>query len=187
MKNISCEITGIAPLLQHRFAEEKNGANKSRAKKKVYDPEEEAETALFRGKDGNIYHPSEHIFGAMVKSAVYFKFEGKKTYKDIIKRGVIVEPFEIPLMDEKGEVYKGWDEIDTRRVVIQRSAITRWRPLFHEGWKLKFNISIIDDENLAPSTLKEILERAGTIGIGDYRPRFGRFQVTSFKENGISE
>ena len=61
MKKIECEIVGIAPLLHNRFATEEHGANKSRAKKKVYVPEEEAEKLLFRAKDGTVYHPSEHI------------------------------------------------------------------------------------------------------------------------------
>jgi hypothetical protein len=182
MKIIQCEITGIAPLLQHRFATEEHGENKSRGKKKVYDPNVEAEKVCYRNADGNIFEPSEHIFAAIVKAATSFTFEGKKSYKDICKSGIVVEPFEPLLLTSKGLQQTTWDSIDARRVVIQRAAVVRWRPLFSIGWKLRFVLQILDDNNLSSVTLKEILEKAGTIGIGDYRPRFGRFQITEWKE-----
>lgn len=175
MKVVECEIQGIVPLLQNRFPEEEHGAEKSRKKKKVYSPKEECEKAVYRDAKKNIVHPSEHIFGALKKAAVYFKFEGKKTFKDVIMRGIVIEPELIPL----GK--KTWDEIDSRPVVIQRARVMAWRPRFNK-WKLNFRITIIDDDNLTVPELKDILEKAGTIGIGDYRPRFGRFMVSHFKE-----
>ena len=176
MKRIDAEITGIAPLLQNRFNTEDFGQNVSKSKKKVYDPKAEAERALYKNKDGQIYQPAEHIYQSMIRAAVDFKYEGKKTYKDVITSGIIVQPEEIPLISDKPY------EIDTRGVVINRARVLKWRPRFNK-WKLKFAIDILDDQNISPVTLKEILERAGqTKGIGDYRPRFGRFMVTVFQE-----
>lgn len=176
MKKINVEITGVAPLLQHRFATEEHGQNTSKSKKKVYDPKIEAERCLYKNTKGEIYQPAEHIFQSMVKAAVDFKFEKKRTYKDVITSGILVEPDEIPL------IYDSSYEIDARGVVIQRSRIVRWRPRFN-NWKLNFTINILDDENISVPVLKEILEKAGaTKGIGDYRPRFGRFMVTQYKE-----
>jgi hypothetical protein len=49
-----------------------------------------------------------------------------------------------------------------------------------DDWSLKFELVCIDDRATA-NDIKEILEYAGTyIGIGDYRPRYGRFEVTDF-------
>lgn len=175
-KIIEVEITGVAPLLQHRFATEEHGENKSKAKTKVYDSKVEAEKCLYKNKSGEIFQPSEHVYQSMVRAAVDFKFEGKKTYKDIITSGIIIEPEEIPLIVT--DPY----EIDTRGAVVQRARIVRWRPKFNE-WKLKFHITILDDENISVPVVKDILERAGaTKGIGDYRPRYGRFMVTAFQE-----
>ncbi len=176
MKKINVEITGVAPLLQHRFATEEHGENTSKSKKKVYDPKVEAQRCLYKNANGDIYQPAEHIFQSMVKAAVDFKFEKKRTYKDVVISGILVEPDEIPL------IFNGSYEIDARGAVVQRSRIVRWRPRFN-NWKLQFTIDILDDENISVPTLKEILERAGTTkGIGDYRPRFGRFMVTKFSE-----
>ena len=181
MKKINVELKGVCPLLHHRFATEDFGANVSKQKKKVYIPEEEAEKYTYRGKDGKLYQPSEHILGVLIKAGVKFKYEGKKTFKDALKAGIIVEPENIPLLNDKEEQFDKWDEIDTRNVVVQRARIIRWRPKFNE-WKLKFSLTILNDDEVAPNDLKYILEYSGRLGIGVYRPRFGRFQVVSFQE-----
>jgi len=177
MKTINVEITGVAPLLQNRFPVEEHGQNKTKAKKKVYIPEEEAKKCLYI-RDNQIFQPAEHIYQSMVRAAVDFKYEGKKTYKDVITSGILIEPEEIPLVSDKNY------EIDTRPVMIQRNRVLKWRPKFNQ-WKLTFKIVILDEQNINPFTLKEILDRAGsTKGIGDYRPRFGRFMVSSWDGNG---
>jgi hypothetical protein len=176
MKQIQATIKGVAPLLQHRFAEEEHGANNSKKKSKVYVPEDEAKKCLYENKEIGIYEPSEHIYAAVVRAGTKFKFDKRATFKEVLKAGVIVEPECIKLETPNGYT------IDARPVVVQRSRIMRWRPRFEE-WKLSFTISIIDDDNISPSTLKEILEVAGCSGIGDYRPRFGRFQVIEWRES----
>ena len=175
MKQINIEITGLAPLLQNRFPTEEFGQNKSKAAKKVYVPEDEAKKCLYQ-KDGKIFQPAEHIYQSMIRAATDFKFSGKKTFKDVITSGILVEPEEIPLITKLPY------EIDVRPVVIQRARVLKWRPKFNQ-WKLKFKLTILDDTNITPANVKEILEKAGASkGIGDYRPRFGRFTVTEFKE-----
>lgn len=175
MKKINVEITGIAPLLQNRFDTELHGENTSKSKKKVYVPEEEAKRCLYKNTNGEIYQPSEHIYQSMIRAAVDFKYEGKKTYKDVITSGIVISPEEIPLITDAPY------EIDARGAVVQRARIVRWRPRFNK-WKLQFSIDILDDENISVPVLKEILEKSGaTKGIGDYRPRFGRFYVSEFK------
>jgi len=50
-----------------------------------------------------------------------------------------------------------------------------------EDWSLDFTLEVNDDR-IDSDVVKQILETAGMqIGIGAYRPRFGRFEVTSFK------
>jgi len=181
MKVYDVMIEGACPMLHNRFASEEHGIGVSKAKKKIYVAEEEAEKAEYRLKDRTIFQPSEHIFAAMTKAAVSFKFEGKKTFKDVVKSSIAVEPDCIPLLDKQGNPRTEWDEIDERAVVIQRSRVLKWRPKFNE-WKLKFKLQILDDDIIDKNTVKEILEKAGTVGIGDYRPRYGRFIVTEFKD-----
>lgn len=181
MKKISVEIKSSCAMLQCRFATEQNGLETSKKKKKVYIAEEEAEKYLYRAPDKTIYQPSEHILGALIKAGSSFKYDKNKSYKDIIKASVLIEPDTIPLLDDKGIVKTIYDEIDNRAVVIQRARIVRSRPKFN-SWILRFTITILEDDDLSVNTLKEILDKAGKYGIGDFRPRFGRFIVTSFKE-----
>ena len=176
MKTIEVEITGIAPLLCNRFPTEDSGTEQSKIKKKVYIPTEIADKKLYKNAEGKSCIPGEHIFQAMRKAAVDFKFEKKKSFKDVITSGIAITPEDIVIVTDKPY------EIDARPVVIQRARVLSWRPKF-TNWKLKFSLQILDDENISPNNVKEILEKAGaTKGIGDYRPRFGRFMVTSFQE-----
>lgn len=185
MEKIDVEIKGICPLLQNQFNTKEQGAEKSRAKKKNYVPEEEAEKGTYRNEKNEIYEPAEHILGSLIRSAVNFKFEGKKSFKDIVRSAVFINPVEIPLLNDKGKPFKTWSEIDVRPVVIQRARVVKWRPKFN-NWAMAFDIQIMEEDLLNARTLKEILEFAGQRqGIGDYRPRFGRFQVTSWQvQNG---
>lgn len=81
---------------------------------------------------------------------------------------------EIPLDPQKYEV-------DSRPVVMQRGRVMRSRPKF-ENWGLTFDV-VVTEEEIREDTIKEILKYAGNfIGIGDFRPKFGRFEGVEFKD-----
>lgn len=69
---------------------------------------------------------------------------------------------------------------DQRSVKVVKNKVTRTRPRF-TNWSVEFecivNPTILDDE-----TFRRSIDNAGVmVGIGDYRPRFGRFEVRSFE------
>ena len=173
MFKIDVSVKGTSPLLQHRFPEEDNPEHKSTRKKLVHNAQDDAEKALYRSPDGIVHQPATHLEMTMVKAATAFKMESKKTFKDAFKGGVFVEPDTIPHKIQK------W-EVDKRPVVIQKARIMRARPRF-DKWELDFTITVTDDR-ISSNILKEILDYAGLyVGIGDFRPRFGRFMVTKFE------
>jgi hypothetical protein len=174
MARIEVTIQGVAPLLQHRYPSEKEETKITKVRG-ARDYSDEAEKALYKNPEGQIYEPSDHVLGALIKASTDFKItgRGKKTYKDLIKSAIIITPDAIP------HKYQKW-HVDRRAVVVQRARIMRERPMFDE-WELSFEVETLD-EQLAVPALKEIFEQAGKIGIGDFRPRFGRFMVTEFKE-----
>lgn len=181
MFRVKVEVKGISPLLQNRFPiEDFMEGNRTTQKgkgadKRIYDPQEESLKRLYKTSEGEIYQPAEHFEKSMEKAAVNFKMKGRKTFKDAIQAGVIVTPFAIIHKIQK------W-EIDLRRVVIQGKAILRARPMFPE-WELSFNLECIDDR-IRPEEIKDILDYAGKfVGVGDFRPKFGRFMVTKFESN----
>ena len=77
--------------------------------------------------------------------------------------------------------------MDIRPVVVQRSRILRARPRFDE-WELEFYIINKDPQILLRDTMRRIVEAAGKwIGLCDYRPEFGLFNVEEFKVVGEEE
>ena len=182
MMTFRARIEGLSPLLMHRFSVEAEKAVEEQIKTKKADygtPEEEAEQAAYRidGPGSELYLLGEAVYQSVVKAGVNFAVPGArgKTYKDAVKGMVMVVPDCIPLGTDKYE-------IDSRRVRIQRGTCMRKRPRI-DKWGAEFEVVILDEEALPPPTMLAILQRAGqTVGVLDYRPRFGRFQVTSWEQ-----
>ncbi len=176
MYKIDVAIAGAAPLLQHRrpYPEEEE-INTAKRTSGVEDYSAEFEYSKYKTDDDRLYQPADHIVGAMTKSAVNFKITGKrgKTYKDLVKAAIFIEPDEI--------IHKVQDCVKDRRWVrVQRAGILRIRPRL-DKWELDFTIVVIDDQ-FPPVAVENILKYAGqAVGIGDFRPRYGRFIVTSFE------
>jgi len=176
-KVFDVEIEGTRPMLMHSTAGMLKPRDSRGAKPT---PEQAAQDALYKDKDGNVVLPALNILATMKAAASDFKVggKGKKTFKQYIDSGIDVLP-ELPPL-----TYESW-EIDARPVVIQRARIIRARPKF-DSWSLKFQIKVIDplllDANHGGSILREILEAAGRHkGLGDFRPRFGQFRVLKFE------
>ncbi len=184
-------IKGDAPLLQNRFpvpdlASMSKGGTKQTGSKDYTD---EWKEHLYVTKKAQVFQPSNHIEGALVKSAVNFKITGKrgKTYKDLFRAAVFVTPEEILHgIKEPKKLDTDADKrlyIDMRPVVVQRARITRFRPAFKTGWELSFQIEVIDAD-ISSVLVQDVLTLAGkSVGIGDFRPKFGRFSVVEFKVN----
>jgi hypothetical protein len=169
MYTIEVQVEGTAPLMQHRFPmptlEELGEGGKIQTGAKDYT--QEWREYFYTDDEGNIYQPASHFEGSMVKAAVNFKITGKrgKTYKDLFKAAVFVTPEAIPhgvkVPDELTTDGDAPLYLDMRPVVVQRSRVVRIRPTFKTGWKLEFNIEVVDDQIPAPM-VNEVLALAGT-------------------------
>jgi hypothetical protein len=189
MYQVGVKVQGISVMLQHRFPipsyeEMSSGGTKHTGAK---DYSTEWKESLYTTEKGEIYQPANHFELAMVKAATNFKVTGKrgKSYKDLVSANVVIDPERIPFgiivpdqldTDADKPLY-----LDLRPVVIQRARVVRIRPAFKPGWELEFTINVLDDE-LPANMLQDILVLAGkTVGVGDYRPKFGRFSVIKFE------
>lgn len=172
-------ITGTAPILFHRWsvegvAEKARAAKGSRAKK-----EDDLETYIYRNTKGELCIPGEYLRMAIINAAKFRQDprSPRKSAMDLFKAGVIA----LEALCSLG--VKDWDYVDRRRVTIQRSAITRHRPALDTGWKAEFLLQCLLPEYIPADILNESVQAAGRlVGIGDFRPSFGRFQVVSFSE-----
>lgn len=175
---IEVTVQGVAPILFHAWnvesVESKSRAKKGSAEKKSDD----VESYIYRNDQKEICIPGEYLRGAIVNAA---KFQQdprspRKSAMDLFKAAVV------SLTPLASLGVKDWDYLDRRRVVIQRNAITRSRPAMREGWQATFILMCNLPEYIGQDLLNGTIQNAGKlIGLGDFRPSFGRFLVTEFK------
>ena len=64
-------------------------------------------------------------------------------------------------------------------VVVGQAKVMRVRPFF-KNWSTTFQVSILE-EMVTPQMLKTWVTNGGNfVGIGDYRPRYGRYELKQF-------
>lgn len=175
---VAVQIEGTAPILFHRWnnesVEAKAKAKKGSAEKKTDD----IESFLYRDSKGMIAIPGEYLRMAVILTAKYEQDprSPRKSMQDLMKAALV------SLTELASTGLKDPDYIDKRRVVIQRNAVTRSRPALKEGWKAGFILMVNLPEYVSPQKLNYLIQMAGRInGLGDFRPTYGRFNVTSFK------
>lgn len=172
------QITGAADLLFHRWnneaVAEKSKARKGSAAKKT----DNVESYVYRNEDNEICLPGEYLRGAIIGAAKFRQDprSPRKSAMDLVKAGVI----SLTPLASLGAT--AWDYEDHRRVVVQRNAVTRVRPAMRAGWKAEIQLMINLPEYIDQPFLLEVLSMAGRlIGVGDFRPTYGRFDVTKFE------
>lgn len=188
MYSIDVSVKGISPLMQHKFPmpEFATMAQGSKRQTGATDYTQQWREYLYTNSQG-VFQPAVHFESAMIAAAVNFKIQGKrgKTFKDLFRAAVFCSPDEIPHgISVPEELDTDADKplyLDLRPVVVNRARVVRIRPTFKPGWELDFEIAVMDD-SIHSDLVNDILSLAGkTVGVGDYRPRFGRFMVTKFE------
>ncbi len=195
MYEIQVRIKGTAPLLQNRFTPDALNNLMQGAKKKtgVIDYSAEWLKGMYASSEGYLFQPATHLEGALVEAAKAFKIKGSgnKTWKSVIRAYCYVKPDEIiHLRDGKPVTVPDaslegnpteYLKVNIQRVKVRSAAVARSRLEIAEGWQLNFTIEVIDDQ-VRPVIVQEILSEAGcAVGIGDYRPRYGRFDIIQFE------
>jgi hypothetical protein len=179
-------LVGVCPLLFHAWSNEavaeKAAAKKGSAAKK----RDNVESYVYRDEKGLLCLPGEYIRQSIIHAAKFRQDprSPRKSAMDLYKAGVVALT-DLCVID-KGK--KEWDFLDRRRVIIQRSAITRERPAFRKGWSIDCDIQVLVPEYIGESDLQDVLTNAGRlVGLADFRPTFGRFRVTGFRRLTPSE
>lgn len=170
-------IEGNADFLFHRWnceaVETKAKAAKNSAAKKTDD----IESYVWRNDDGELCCPGEYLRQSIIMAAKFKQDprSPRKSAMDLTKAGVI----SLTNLSSFGK--KEWDYEDKRRVVIQRAGVNRVRPAMKAGYRLDFDLMVLVPEYIDKFWLQDTLSMAGRlVGIGDFRPTFGRFNVVSF-------
>lgn len=171
-------IRGMAPLLFHRWSVDGVEAKSRAAKGSKAKKEDDLESYVYRLESGNLAIPGEYLRMSIVNAARFRQDprSPRKSALDLAKAGIIT-------LDELCDLgVREWDYVDRRRVMIQRNGITRHRPAMKLGWQFESHLMVNLPEYISQELLMGLLSDAGRlIGVGDFRPTFGRFSVTAFE------
>lgn len=189
MKTCKVKWTGIRPLVMHNGIKA-DPTNKlvrrikeitSKGTKKLTDADYEERDAL-EWRAG-LYWDDE--LGAVIPSDNIERCVQLGAQKSRIGKDVQAAMFcSEPLVKLEYEGPKNLDKLAgdprftlRRGVAVQKSRIIRIRPMFPTGWSLTFTLEY-DETIVNTKNIVKAMEDAGAlIGLGDWRPKFGRFLV----------
>ena len=181
---LTYEITGVCPLLMHngRLANPLDPFAKEMSKLSCKRPKVEADyeqMARLEWRGGLYLHEGKPALpGEMLEAAVC---EGAKRSRKgkAAKAAVFCDQPATLSYDGPTDPDKLWDDPAFRLtcgVRVQRNRVMRTRPHFAD-WSARFDLTVLDEE-LEPESVTTFLAAAGRyVGIGDFRPKFGRFSV----------
>ena len=174
---VSITIRGAADLLFHRWNCESVAAKASAAKNSKAKKSDDIASYVWRDESGGICLPGEYLRQSIIMAAKFRQDprSPRKSAMDLFKAGLVCLTPLAPLgVDE-------CDYLDTRRVTVQRGGINRVRPAMRAGWEASFDMQVLTPEYISAALLNDVVTMAGRlVGVGDFRPTFGRFQIVEF-------
>lgn len=186
MEQIRLNITGTAPLMMHsdRFANPLDPATKlhreltSKRRKTDQDHLDIARSEFMGGcywsEQEKFFIPGANLDATFVAGA---KLQRMGTHW---KRGAWVLENRVKLIHDGPDTPEAlWEAplfVDCRGVKVGTAKVMRYRPVFLT-WSAALTV-VINPEVLDVDEAKKAIEDAGAlIGVCEYRPRFGRFEV----------
>ena len=189
MKQMLVKWTGIRPLVMHNglMADPTNPLVRrikeitSKGSKKLTDSDYEErdrleiEAGLYYDEKLGPIIPADNI-----ERCIQLGAQKSRIGKDVQAAVFCTEPivkldYEGPrakeklLTDQRFQLRKG--------VAVQKARIIRLRPMFPTGWSITFTLEY-DESILNEKNIVKAMEDAGAlVGLGDWRPKFGRFLV----------
>lgn len=181
-------VTGDSALLFHRWQSDAVETKRVAAKGSTAKRTDDVESYVWRNEDGIICLPGEYLRGSMVdprNGAAKFQQDPRSSRKsalDLFRAGVVSLTDMAIITKADGSEAHEWDYLDRRRVTVQRAGVTRERPAFNAGWTAEVSLMVLLPQYIDPRLLNRTLTDAGRlVGVGDFRPTFGRFSVTRFE------
>jgi copper chaperone CopZ len=191
MKTISMKWTGIRPLVMHNglMADPTNpytiAIKKITAKgsKKLteHDYAErdrlEWEAGLYWSEElGGIAIPSDNIERALQNGAMKSRLG-----KDFAAAVFVTEP-DLAVAHKlagksKEKLYADPGYILRKGVKVQTARIIRIRPMLPTGWSITFTVEYDESIVNAKAIVQAATDAGALVGLGDWRPKFGRFEA----------
>lgn len=170
-------IRGIADLLFHRWSNEDVEAKRTAKRGSEVKRQDNLEAYRWRDADGMVCLPGTYLHTALVEAGKFLQDPRSSRPKqacDLFKAAFLPVAALYPLGPQ-------WEIEDKRRMVVNRAGITRTSPGFKAGWEATFDFDMVLPEYVSQEMFYEALSLAGrVIGVGQYRPTYGRFQIVGF-------
>lgn len=183
---VRAALVGVSDLLFHRWNVESVDAKSKAAKGSKAKKTDDLESFVYRNDAGQLCVPGEYVRQAIINAAKFRQDprSPRKSAMDLFKAGVVSLTMLAPV-NANGEpvmARQPWDYEHRCRVMIQRNGITRTRPAMKAGWTIAVDLQVTLTEYIPIDILHEVLINAGRlIGVGDFRPTYGRFAVARFE------
>jgi hypothetical protein len=183
------KLEGTSAILFHAWNNEAVAEKAAAAKGSDAKKRDNVESYVFRDEAGFLCLPGQYLIGSLTDprngAAKYLQDprSPRKSALDLFRAGVVALT-ELAHLIPAGATgpTKDWDYIDRRRVMVQRQGITRERPAFTAGWTAELELMVLSPEYIRSSMLQTALVRAGQlVGVADFRPSFGRFNVVHYQ------
>lgn len=175
---VEVAIRGDADLLFHRWNCEAVAAKAKSAKGSAAKKTDDVESYVYRNSENELCIPGEYLRQSVIGAAKFRQDprSPRKSAQDLVKAAVIsLTPLASLGLTE-------WDYEHRCRVQVQRNGVTRVRPAISAGWSATFILMVNLPEYVSPEMLHGLVSDAGRlIGLADFRPTYGRFQVIHFE------
>jgi hypothetical protein len=178
-KIIRVRLAGLRPLMFDRYA----GDNTTKL------PTAEK---LYLGQGQCLIMPAINLFSLLCAEntkSVCRQFFGKQgeTIGLGIASFVNIDPFEIPILDDKGPIiFTAFNkQISVHKSVARvKGGIPnpKERPLIALPWAIEFRLEYMTNTQCSYENLRQAVTMGGILGLGTFRPFFGRYEVVQWAE-----
>jgi hypothetical protein len=177
-QSITVRLEGIRPLMLDRYAGDNN-------------TQLPPQDMMYFGPSAHLIIPALNLFSLLAAEntkSVCRQFFGKQ-WKNIalgISSYVSIEPYEIPLCDHQGQIhFTDWnDQIRIHKAVARvKGGIPnpKTRPVINLPWHVAFTVQYVENRYCTFENLRQAFDWGGTLGIGTFRPYFGRYEMTQWE------
>lgn len=191
---VTVRLTGDAAILLHRWQSDSVEAKSKAAKGSRAKKTDDLESYVWRNEEGNMCLPGHYVRGSLIdprNGAAKYQQDPRSSRKsalDLFKAGVIALTDLAVLTKADGSIAEHWEYVDRRRVTVHGAGVTRERPALTAGWSAEVEFMILLPQYIDQSLFRRTLVDAGRlVGVGDFRPTFGRFSITKFELVPMSE
>ena len=147
-------------------------------RKSMPSPEEVAKAGRYLLPDGTFYIPAFAIRSSILEGAKGYRI-GKSSAVSILSGAILIADGAFPLLRDNKALNGDEYSVFSTRAVVQGQGIIRSRPRIELPWQVKVTFNYIPDV-ASLAQIEGIANRAGQIiGLLDYRPKFGRYEVTN--------